>query len=126
MGYSHAQQLLRKRYEDPYTIFLTYRKEARNCPKLKFGDAKGFRKFYNFLVKCEGEAKEQLWNAINTPDILCMLVSKLPNGLIDRSNRTAYNIRRQECEPSLSDLMKFVDQETTLVNDPIFSREALE
>ena len=42
-------------------------------------------------------------------------------------NRTAYNIRkRQECEPSLSDLIEFVDQETTLVNDPMFSREALE
>ena len=94
---------------------------------MKFGDAKGFRKFYNFLVKCEGVAKEQLWNAINNPDILCMLVSKLPNGLIDRWNRTDYNIRqRQECEPSLSDLTEFVDQETTLVNDPMFSREALE
>ena len=127
MGYSHAQQLLRKRYGDPHIILSTYRKEVRNWPKLKFGDAKGFRKFYNFLVKCEGVSKEQLWNAINTPDILCMLVSKLPNGLIDMWNRTAYNIRkRQKCEPSLSDLIEFVDQETTLVNDPMFSREALE
>ena len=55
------------------------------------------------------------------------LVSKLPNGLIDRWNRTAYNIRkRQECEPSLSDLIEFMDQETTLVNDPISSREELQ
>ena len=88
---------------------------------MKFGDAKGFRKFYNFLVKCEGVAKGQLWNAINTPDIICMLASKLPNGLIDRWNRTAYNIRkRQECEPSLNDLIEFVDQETSMVNDPMF------
>ena len=95
MGYSHAQQLLRKRYGDPHIILSTYIKEVRNWPKLKFGDAKGFRKFYNFLVKCEGVAKEQLWNAITIPDILCMLVSKLPNGLIDRWNRTAYNIRKR-------------------------------
>ena len=127
MGYSHAQQLLRKRYGYPHIILSTYRKEVRNWPKLKFGDAKGFRKFYNFLVKCEGVAKEQLWNAINATDIPCMLVSKLPNGLIDRWNRTAYNIRkRQECEPSLSDVIEFVDQETALVNDPMFSGEALE
>ena len=73
------------------------------------------------------EAKEQPWNVISTPDILCMLVSKLPNGLIDMWNRTAYNIRkRQECEPSLSDLIKYVDQEATLVNNLMFSREALE
>ena len=127
MGYSHTQQLLRKRYGDPHIILSTYRKEIRNWPKLKFGDAKGFRKFYNFLVKCEGVAKGQLWNAINTPDIICMLASKLPNGLIDRWNRTAYNIRkRQECEPSLNDLIEFVDQETSMVNDPMFPREALE
>ena len=56
-----------------------------------------------------------------------MLVSKLPNGIIDRWNRNAYNIRkRQECEPSLSDLIEFVDKETTLINDPMFSREAIE
>ena len=61
---------------DPHIILSTYRKEIRNWPKLKFGDAKGFRKFYNFLVKCEGVAKGQLWNAINTPDIICMLASK--------------------------------------------------
>ena len=90
---------------------------------MKFGDAKGFRKFHNFVVKCEGVLKEQLWNAINTPDILSMLVLNLCNGLIDRWNRTAYNIRkRQEFEPSLSDFIGFVDQETTLVNNPMFSR----
>ena len=56
-----------------------------------------------------------------------MLVSKLPNGLIDRWNKTAYNIRkRQECEPSLSEMIEFVDQETTLVNDLMFSRKTLE
>ena len=48
---SHAQQLLRKRHGDPHIILSTYRKEVRNRPKLKFGDPKGFRKFYNFLVK---------------------------------------------------------------------------
>ena len=51
-----------------------------------------------------------------------MLVSKLPNALIDRWNRIAYNIhKKHECEPNLSDLIEFVDQETTLVNDPMFS-----
>ena len=56
-----------------------------------------------------------------------MLVSKLPNGLIDRWNRTTYNIRkRQGCEPSLSDLIEFMDQEIALVNDSIFSREELQ
>ena len=127
MGYSTAKGLLRKRYGDPHIILSSYRREVRSWPKLKFGDAKGFREFYNFLVKCDRAAKEQNWNAINTPDVICMLVSKLPNGLIDRWNRTAYNIRkRHDREQNLSDLIAFVDEETTLVNDPMFSRNVLE
>ena len=127
MGYSTAKGLLRKRYGDPHIILSSYRREVRSWPKLRFGDAKGFREFYNFLVKCDGVAKEQNWNAINTPDVICMLVLKLPNGLIDRWNRTAYNIRkRHDREPNLTDLIAFVYEETTLVNDPMFSRNALE
>ena len=126
-GYTHAQGLLRQRYGDPHIVLTSYRKEVRNWPKLTFGDAKGFRLFFNFLVKCDGVAREQNWNAINTPDVICMLVSKLPNALIDRWNRIAYNIRKKhECEPNLSDLIEFIDQETTLVNNPMFSRKAIE
>ena len=56
-----------------------------------------------------------------------MLVSKLPNGLIDKLNIAVYNIHKNhECEPSLGDLTEFMDQETTLVNDPMFSREEIE
>ena len=56
-----------------------------------------------------------------------MMVSKLPNGLIYRWNRCGYNIRKKhECEPFLSDLIELTDQETTLVNAPMFSRKALE
>ena len=42
-------------------------------------------------------------------------------------DRTACNIRKKhDCELSLSELAEFVDQETTLVNNSMFSREALE
>ena len=43
MSYSHARQLLRKRYEDPHVILSAYRKEVMNWPKLKFGNTKDFR-----------------------------------------------------------------------------------
>ena len=121
-GYIHAKGLLRQGYGDPHIVLASYRKEVRNWPKLTFGDAKGFRLFFNFLVKCDRVAKEHNWNAINTPDVIWMLVSKLPNALIGRWNRIACNIRKKhECEPNLNDLIEFVDQKTTLVNDPMFS-----
>ena len=43
MSYSHARQLLRKRYEDPHVMLSAYRKEVVNWPKLKFGNTKDFR-----------------------------------------------------------------------------------
>lgn len=119
--------MLKKRYGYPRIVLASYPMEVRNWLKLKFDYGNRFRMFYNFLVKYDGEVREHCWNAVNTPDILCMLVSKLPNGLIDKWNIAVYNIHKNHvCEPSLSDLTEFMDQETTLVNDPMFSREEIE
>ena len=58
--------------------------------------------------------------------MLCMLISKVPGQLMDRWNRTVQAIRRkQRREPDLQDLIQFVEEETTFMNDPLFSREAL-
>ena len=90
---------------------------------LKFGDAKGFHKF---LLKCESVSESQDWNALDTPEMLCMLISKVPGQLMDRWNRTVQAIRRkQRREPDQQDLIQFVEEETTIMNDPLFSREAL-
>ena len=62
----------------------SYRKEIKELSPLKFGDAKGFRKFYNFLLKCESVSESQEWNRLDTLEMLCMLISKLPGGLMDR------------------------------------------
>ena len=91
---------------------------------MKFEDAKDFRKFYNFLLKCESVSESQDWNALDTPEMLCMLISKLPGGLIDGWNRIVQAIRRkQRRKPDFQDLIQFVEEETTLINDPLFSRE---
>ena len=93
---------------------------------MKFGDAKAFHKFFDFLLKCESVSDNQQWNALDTPEILCMLISKLPGVLMDRWNRNVQNIRRRESrEPDLIDFVWFVEEETLLMNDPLFSREAL-
>ena len=100
----------------------SYQKEIKEWWPLKSGDAKGFRKFYNFLLKCESLSESMNWNAVDTPEMLCMLISKLPGGLMDRWNRTVQAIRRKQIgEPDL----QFVEEETTLMNDLLFSRETL-
>ena len=68
----------------------------------------------------------QDWNALDTPEMLCMLILKLSGGLMDRWNKTVKAIRRKQIrELDLQDSIQFVGKETTLMNDPLFSREAL-
>ena len=63
---------------------------------------------------------------MDSPDILCMLISKLPGGIMERWNRKVLNIRRcQVREPTLNDMTNFIEEETILMNDPLFSREVL-
>ena len=55
-----------------------------------------------------------------------MLIAKLPGRLIDRWNRNVEVIRKRHLrEPDLQDLIKFVEEETVLMNDPLISRETL-
>ena len=126
IGYDTAIILLNKRYGDPYLLLASYRKEIKSLAPVKPGNGMGFRKFHNFVLKCE-TSKITNWNSLEMPEILCVLVSKLPGGLRDRWNRTVQGIRRSYGrEPCLSDFSGFVKEETILVNDPIFSREAVQ
>ena len=53
-----------------------------------------------------------------------MLIAKLPGGLIDRWSRNVQTIRKRHLHtPDLQDLINFVEEETVLMNDPLFSRE---
>ena len=91
------------------------------------GDAVAYQKLQNFLIKCENVGHLQIWNVFNTPDIICMLLSKLPGSARDKWSRKALTIRQhQRREPELSDFIKFVDNETLIVSDPLFSKVAID
>ena len=61
-----------------------------------------------------------------TPDKLCIMISKLPGRIMKRWNRSIPKIRRhQHREPNLKDITEFVEDETVLINDPLFFSEAL-
>ena len=68
----------------------------------------------------------QRGNALDSPDILCMLISKLPGAIMERWNRKVLNIRRcQVREPTVDDMTGFIEEKTILMNDSLFSLEAL-
>ena len=56
-----------------------------------------------------------------------MLLSKLPGGTRDKWSRRVLLIRRkQRKEPGLTDFIDFVNDENLIVNDRVFSKEAVE
>ena len=90
------------------------------------GDTAGFRKFSNFLIRCQNVTERDNWNLLDNPDIICLLLSKLPGVLLGRWNRGVFHMgRNSTMEPSLSHLILFIDEETTLLNDSLFSRDAV-
>lgn len=80
------------------------------------------------MIRCEsilGSGSQQ-WNTMDTPEMLCMLIAKLPGRLMDRWNNKIQAIRKRHLHgPGLQDLIKFVEEKTVLRNDPLFSREVL-
>ena len=73
-GYQKAKLLLERHYGDPHQILAAYRKEIRSWPSLKNRNSAGYRRFYNFLIKCESIMPRQQWNSLDTADILCALI----------------------------------------------------
>ena len=79
VGLKTAKRLLHERYGDLHRITATYQNQIKKWPpQIKPGDSDAYRKFQNFLIKCENIDQIQGWNVLNTSDIVCMLVSKLP------------------------------------------------
>ena len=65
-GHETAIQMMHKLYGDPHRVI-----------HIKPQDVEAYRKFYNFWLKCEHITQLQTLNVLDTPEIMCMLLSKL-------------------------------------------------
>ena len=111
-GYEAAKNQLYQLYGDPHRVIAAYRKEIKHWAQVKHGDAKGYRRFLNFLLKCETITQMQTWNVLDTPEVM---------------SRKVLGIRRKlKRDPELADLIDFVSDENLIVNDPVFSKDAFE
>ena len=127
IGFETAKRLLTERNGDPNRIVAAYRKESKHWPQIKAGDADVYQNFQNVLVKLENITHLQSWNVLDTPDIRCILLSKIPGSTRDKWYRNVLAIRkRHKREPDVTDFICFVNDETLIVSDPIFSKEAVE
>ena len=78
MVYQHVKKILEEKYGSPYHVMVEYRKEFKVGLMIRSGDARGYQRFYNFLCKCESMTQSTHWNHVDLPDVICMLLTKLP------------------------------------------------
>ena len=124
--YKNAVAFLQKKYGNPHTMLSSNKKEIELVQPLKPGDAAAYRKFFNFLIKCQAMRVGSKYNLLDTPEMICMILAKPPLHLQDRWNRNTLLLRRRDSrEPTLIDLTNFVVDKMTLVNDLLYSREAV-
>ena len=97
LGYQHAKKILVEKYGNPYHVFVKYRKEINVCPIIRSGDAEGCQRFHNFLRKCESIRQSAQWDQLDTPDVICMLLAKLPGHTRDKwARRVKYKKKTNE------------------------------
>ena len=64
---------------------------------------------------------------LDTPETMCMLLSKVSSSGRDKWSINSLAIRRRhERELDLTDFMHFVNDKILIVSDPIFSKEAVD
>ena len=125
-GYENAIKLLERQYRNPFKLLACYRNEIKQMTKIIPGDAAAFRRLFSLLIKCQSLQYSNNQNPLDTPDVICMILSKVPGFLQDRWNRHVHKIRKNHTrEPGLLVLTDFIEDEINLVNDPLFSREAV-
>ena len=110
-GYENAKKSLDQKYGNPYKNMDVYRKEIKSWPQIRNGDGESYQKFYNFLLKCKSIPQARQWNPVDTPDVICMLLSKLPGVIRDKWARLVMNVRRKkEREATLGGFIGFITE----------------
>ena len=105
-----------------HSLLASYKTEIKSLAPVKPGNAKDYRKFYNFVLKRDTFSTN--WNSLETQELV--LVSELPGGLMDRWNRKVQGIGGVMAGNHVCQISRFVNEETILATAPIFSKEAVQ
>ena len=122
-SFQTAKHLLNERYGDPHRIIAAYCREIKQWRQIKSGEAAAYQKLQNLLVTYENVGHLQSWNVFDTPSIMFLLFSNLPGSARDKWSRKVLTIiQDQRRKPELSNFTKFVDNESLIVSNPLFSK----
>ena len=126
-AYSDAKALLDKRYGDPFVISNAFRERLESWPKIASRDCIGLRKFSDFLKQCLSAMNSmKTLNVLNDDRENRKLLAKLPDWIVTRWGRVVTTYKKDNSEfPSFKIFCDFIDQESTIANDPVTSLNSI-
>lgn len=97
--------------------------ELRKWLPLKQNDAAAFKKFYRFLLKCLTLQQNGDLDVLNSPMSIRQIQVKLPSSQQDKWSKVVESTRRKfRREANFKDFVEFIDFESSVINDPVYSR----
>lgn len=123
--YDDAMALLNKEYGGPLRISCAYMEKLKSWEVIKHGDGSSLKALYRFLLQCQAYQRAGYLTGLDSPLEIRNVQLKLPLNLQDKWTHTVSKIRRHQLkEASFSDFVKFIETEASVLNDPIYSRNA--
>lgn len=120
--YETALQLLKKEYGNPIYIACAHLEKLKSWQQIKANDAKGLKTLYRFLLRCLAFQKIGVLE-LDSPLLLRNIQLSLPTNLQDRWAGKVGKIRNKSGEEAkFQDMLNFIEEETRVLNDPIYSR----
>ena len=122
--YDTALRLLEKEYGSPFKIAAAYLEKLKSWPTIKANDALGLRELYRFLLRCSSYQNKGIVD-LNSPLTIRNIQLCLPSNVQDKWTSRVGRIRKRKGEEaSFTDFVEFVEEESQMLNDPVYSRGA--
>ena len=125
-SYSNAKMELKREFGNPIILARSYLKTIDAWNTMKPGDGAALKSFAVFLRKCLGSLPSlQHLQQLNTDFYLQRIVAKLPSYLQGLWRKRVNECNNNNKEVDFKMLVHFIDQQSRILNDPVFSADAL-
>jgi hypothetical protein len=122
IAYRSALDQLNKHYGNEYKIADSYLVKIEKWPQIKDEDGKSFQDLSIYLTTCFNNMNSfASLNQLNSPKEIMNIVRKLPYKYREKWRSWAYKVSCKYRQVIFKDLVDFIEQQSTIINMPVFS-----
>ena len=93
---------------------------------MKYGDGASLKALYRFLLQCQTYQRGGILIGLDSPLEIRNIQLKLPVNLQDKWGHIVGKVRKHKVrEATFSDFVDFIESESAVLNDPVYSRKGL-